>query len=136
MASKIKTASKTYKFAALKQQAERQQEGREARKTPPPFVFDDVEPPIVITAPDTVERQLVIAEMIGPNLEFAPGAVRPLLKALCGKEFPRVWALVKDDTEPDLTVLLITQILEHFKQAGLAMAEAADLPGGSEASSS
>ena len=126
---------KTFKFAALKKEAEAKAEGREKRKLPPPFVMDDVEPPIVVTAPDTVERQMIIAEMIGPNGEFHPSAALPLLRALCGPAFPRIWQLIKDDTEPDLTVLLIQNILDHFKSA-IPETEAAEQPGGSTASSS
>jgi hypothetical protein len=133
--SPVKAATKTFKFAALKKEAEAKAQGREPRVVPPPFVIDDVDPPIVVTAPDTVERQMIIAEMIGPNMEFHPGAALPLLRALCGPAFPRIWMLIKDDTEPDLTVLLIRQILDHFKDA-MPEAEASELPGGSAASSS
>jgi hypothetical protein len=131
----VKAAAKTFKFAVLKKEALAKAEGREPRKLPPPFVIDDVEPPIVITAPDTVERQMVIAEMIGPNMQFHPAAALPLLRALCGPAFPRVWSLIKDDTEPDLTVLMIQSILQHFKES-LPEIEAAEQPGGSTASSS
>ena len=129
-----KAASKTFKFATLKKEAEAKAAGREPRKTPPPFVMDDIDPPIVITAPDTVERQLLIAELIGPHGEFHSSATLPLLRALCGPAFPRVWALIKDDTEPDLTIGLVQAIFEHFREA-LPDTEANEQPGGSGASS-
>jgi hypothetical protein len=105
---------KSFKFATLKREAQKKAEGREKRKLPPPFVLNDIEPPIVITAPDTVERQMIIAEMIGPQLSFDASRALPLLRALCGNEFPRVWALIKDDTEPDTTVALIQAMVAHF----------------------
>lgn len=130
MATKVK--GKGYKFATLKREAEKKAEGREKRKIPPPFVLDDIDPPIVITAPDTVERQMIIAEMIGPKMSFDVSGCLPLLRALCGSEFPRVWALIKDDTEPDTTVRLIQALVEHF--SAIVDADAAELPGGSSAS--
>lgn len=129
---------KTYKFATLKKEAAKKAADRPKAKLPDPFVLDDVQPPIVITAPDTVERQLVIAECIGRDGNFDMANVMPLLRALCGDQFGRVWFLVKNDTEPDTLIALCQTMVDHFaEQGGLTadMVEAAELPGGSTGSS-
>lgn len=127
--------TKTYKFATLKKEANKKAEDRPKRKVPPPFVLDDIEPPISITAPDTVERQLIIAECIGRDGSFDMANVMPLLRALCGNQFGRVWSLVKDDTEPDTLIRLVQALVGHFGDDIDAL-EAEELPGGSTGSSS
>lgn|SRR4051812_38760731 len=128
---------KTYKFATLKAEAQKKAADRPKQKTPDPFVLDDVQPPIVITSPDTVERQLIIAECIGRDGSFDMANVMPLLRALCGDQFGRVWTLVKNDTEPDTLIGLCQAMVDHFAEDGLAdMVEANELPGGSTGSSS
>lgn len=98
-----------------------------------PYVIDDVEPPITITAPDDVERQIGILEMLGPDGDqFQVSDARRVLELLCGEEFPRVWELVRKE---HISVLmeLIADMGEHFGpalEAGMASA-----PGGSPASS-
>jgi hypothetical protein len=125
---------KSYKFANLRAEAKKRAKAQGKQEQPEiePFVMDDVEPPIVITAPDTLERQLVIAEMISPGGDFSAGQALPLLKALCGPAFPRVWALIKDDKDPNTAIALVQALVEHMFDA---VTEAADVPGGSQGSS-
>jgi hypothetical protein len=133
-----KTKTKGYKFAKLREEATKKAAGRAPTPEVEPFVLEDVEPPIVITAPDTVERMLVVAEMIGPNGEFHISNALPLLRAMCGDQFGRVWMLVRDDKDPETLLGLLQAMVDHFtKQATLLrdVKEAADLPGDSEGSS-
>jgi hypothetical protein len=131
MATKKK--QKTYKFAQLRAEADKRSAEREPQRVIPPFVLDDISPPIVITAPDTLERQLVIAEMIGPEGHFQAGQALPLLRALCGEAaFPRVWALIKNDKNADTAIRFVQTLIAHFYEA--IEGEAAELPGGSEGS--
>lgn len=128
--------SKGISFAKLKKEAEAKAAKREPRKVLPPFVINDVEPPIEITMPDTNERQLMIAEMVGRNGDFDPQHSLPLLRALCGPAFGRVWMLVRDDKEPDTLIALIQAIFMHFQDTIEVMQAAEEeLPGGSEDSS-
>jgi len=129
-----KKKQQTYKFASLRAEAARRNEGAEQRQEVPPFVIDDVEPPIVVTAPDTLERQLIIAEMIGPQMDFQAGQALPLLRALCGPAFPRIWSLIKDDKDPNTAIAFVQALISHFYDA--IEAEAAEVPGGSEGLSS
>lgn len=136
-----KTASKakTYKFATIKREAQKAAADQPKRKDLPPFVIEDVQPPIVITQPDTVERQLIIAECIGRDGTFDFASVMPLLRALCGDQFGRVWYLVKDDKDPNTLIALVQTLVEHFQEEAGSLAdavEANELPGGSEGSSS
>lgn len=133
---KAKPSRKTsYKFATIKREAQKRAETREAenpRPVIPPFVLDDVQPPIVITAPDTVERQLMIGEYVGMDGMFNYGNSLGLLRAICGDQFPRVWMMVKDDKNPETLIGLIQTMLDHFAGYISDLTEAAELPGGSE----
>lgn len=133
MASKTKKKTATYKFAQLRAEAAQRAEGHEDQREIPPFVMDDISPPIVITAPDTLERQLVIAEMISPQGNFSASQALPLLRALCGPAFDRVWSLIRNDRDPNTAIALVQALVSHFYDA--IEAEAAELPGGSEGSS-
>lgn len=131
------TKKKGYKFSALREEAAKRSGTREPREQLAPFVLDDIQPPIVITAPDTVERQLTIVECIGRDGTFDMHNVLPLLRALCGDQFGRVWSLLKNDTQPDTLITLVQALVEHFQteSVGLGQAmEAEELPGGTEGS--
>lgn len=127
---------KTYKFATFKKEAERKAAGRAKATLPPPFVMDDIEPPIVITAPDTVERQLMIAECMGRDGAFDMANAMPLLRALCGNQFGRVWSLVRNDEDPETLIALVQALVSHFGSDLEDVTEAAELPGGSTGLSS
>lgn len=126
---------KTMKWSTLKREAEKKADAREPRKVTPPFIIDDVEPPIVIEAPDD-KRVIDIFALMGPQRNFHPGVMKPLLEALCGPQFPRVWMLIPDNSPvaTDMITQLAQMLVDHFI-SGTIEEEAADLPGGSGASS-
>jgi len=132
---KAKTAGSTptYKFADLRAEAARRSTGDPEPIQIEPFVIDDVTPPIVITAPDTLERQLVISDAIARDGEFDASQALPLLKALCGDAFSRVWQLIRHDKNANTAIALVQTLVGHFYDQ--LEIEAADVPGGSEGSS-
>lgn len=123
----------TYKFADLRAEAKRRGANDPPQQVVQPFVLDDVAPPIVITAPDTLERQLIIGDIIGSNGDFEAAQALPLLKALCGDAFGRVWSLIKHDKDPNTAIAFVQTLIMHFYDQ--IEIEAADVPGGSEGSS-
>jgi hypothetical protein len=125
------------KWASLKREAEQRASNRPARPKIEPYIIDDVEPPIVIEPPDD-KRLLVISECVGSDGTFHIARVLPLLRALCGNEFPRVWMLIPDNSAEaqDLMGLLASELIQHFMGALRDAMQAADLPGNSEGSSS
>jgi hypothetical protein len=127
-------ASPTYKFAEMRAEAQAMAIV-EPTGLPesPPFVIDDVVPPIVITAPDTLERQLVIAELIDAGGDFTVGQCLPLLRALCGDAFPRVWQLIRNDKDSNTAIALVQALVGHHYPA--FEGEASEIPGGSPGSS-
>lgn len=129
-----KGKGKTYSFAKLQAEA-RAKAPKLERREADPFVLDDVQPPIVITAPDTVERQLGIAECLDTDGRFDASKAVPLLKALTGSQFGRVWELVRRDKDPNVLIALVQAIFEHFSEELADVQEAEALPGGSGASS-
>lgn len=130
--------AKTYKFHNFVKEAEKRRAQTGPKREVAPFVIDDVQPPIVITEPDTLERQIIIADYVGQwqRGDWDMGNMLPLLRALCGDQFPRVWMLVKDDPDPAVLTPLVNAMFEHFREVLDSVTEAAELPGGSEDSSS
>jgi hypothetical protein len=131
----VKVQKKSYKFATIKREAEKKAAAREPRKEIPPFVLDDIQPPIVITAPDTLERQMIIAELMGPDGVSDPSSALPLLRALCGDQFGRVWSLMRHSKDPEILFEFIQALFDHFSEVIQDMTEAEELPGGAEGSS-
>lgn len=121
-----KPAAKKGVFARLKAEAGKEQ------ATVEPYVIDDVEPPIVITAPTETERQLGIAELFGSEGEFEVKDARRILELVCGDAFEQVWELVRRE-HVSVMLALITDMGQHFQAA--ISGGAGDFPGGSEASS-
>jgi hypothetical protein len=64
----IAARGKATKWATLKKQAAQRTKGHERPKVEP-YIIDDVEPPIIIEPPDD-KRLLIIAECLGPDLQF------------------------------------------------------------------
>jgi hypothetical protein len=102
-------------------------------------VIDDVEPHIVIEPPDE-KTTLIISEQIGivssgldPNLSIQ--RILPLLRAFCGGQFPRVWAMLPTENTTEAVYVLMQALLDHFEVSLRTARDAAELPGGSEASS-
>lgn len=132
----VRPGTPTYKFATLTAEAKAKMDDRTRdRPEVPPFVLDDIQPPIVITQPDTLERILVAAEGFSSVQRGDMGAIMPLLRALCGEAFPQVWYLVRNDKGPDRAIALLTALSDHFEEVLAPFAEAEELPGGSEDSS-
>lgn len=121
------TAKQTGVFARLKAEAERSQ------PAPEPYVIDDADPPIVITAPTDTETQIGLAELFGSAGEFDIKDARRILELVCGDSFPAVWELFRRE-HVSVMVALIADMSAHFGPS--LNAEAASLPGGSAASSS
>lgn len=115
-------------FARLKAEAE------EDRSEPlEPYVLDDVDPPIIIEAPDDSERQLALAELFDSQGGFEVRDARRILQLVCGDAFDRVWELVRHE-HISVLVKLIDDMGSHFaKQSQLDGAQ--EFPGGSVASS-
>lgn len=142
--TKAKAAQrKTHKWADFQAEADRRAEGREERPSAEPFIIDDVEPPIVIPPPDE-KTVLVISEQIGilstdlMDPMTSSGRVLPLLRAFCGDQFPRVWAMLPKENTTNAVNIVMQALLDHFTAQNQQLAharEAAKLPGGSKASS-
>lgn len=59
-----------------------------------PYVIRDVEPPIEITDPVETERVVALAELFAATKkgkQVDPSRFHPLLKAICGDAYDRVW---------------------------------------------
>jgi hypothetical protein len=124
-----------YKLSALRAEAARKDANRKPPPEIDPFIIKDVEPPIVITAPVEVGRVLVIMDCVGRNGEFDMANALPLLRALCGDQFGRVWSLIADNKTDSLMVAIIQKMMDHFKGLMDVAMEAQKQPGGSEGSS-
>lgn len=127
--------TKTYKFATLKAQGEKEAGKRGKIPKAKPFILADVDPPISIEPPDP-KRALEISEYIGQDGTFHMSRARPLLKAMCGVQFGRVWQLIPDDDDSasEIIAQLVQAMFEHFNDSLSDVTEAADLPGGTEGS--
>src|SRR3954466_8199252 len=124
-----------YKLSELRAEASRKDADRKPPPEIDPFVINDVEPPIVITAPVELGRTLIIMDGVGRNGEFEMANALPLLRALCGDQFGRVWALIADNRTDSLMVAIIQKMMDHFKGLMDVAMEAQKQPGGSEGSS-
>lgn len=73
----------------------------EAKKELPvfePYVLDEtLDPPLVIEPPIGLDAQLTVLGMADKNGDTEIRNVKPMLHALCGKSFDRVWDLLKDE---------------------------------------
>lgn len=98
----------SYKFADFEAEA------YEGREPTPPFVIDDVDPPISIESPAVLEVQIELSEMVGPNLEYDASDTRRILELMCGDAFPAVWELVRRK-HPRVFNAMAGALLEHFR---------------------
>lgn len=121
-----KSQRKSYSFTKYKAEAAKDRTPTE------PFVIDDVEPPIEIQPPTTLEQQVELNELIGPDGEFEMRNVRKILAAFCGPAFPRLWELLRKE-HADVFAAVANDMIAHFKED--LDTEAANAPGGSPASS-
>lgn len=124
--AKSTDAPKVSRFAQLVAEAKKEY------TAPAPYIFDAYDPPIEISAPDSLERSLALATLHDTQGHVSPEELRPMLEALVGDDaFPVVWAAVRN--EPiEVVFALIEDINDHFMGDALAGAEA--LPGGPQGS--
>lgn len=115
-------------FARLKEQAAKDAPELE------PYVIDDVEPPIVIEAPTDSAVQLEIAELFGEDGGFAMKDARKIIRLLAGDAFDRVMEVFGRE-HISVLLALIDDMGRHFQEQRPELAEVADFPGGSHASS-
>jgi hypothetical protein len=123
-----KPAAKTEEAEAPKSRwATLRDQARAKHKPQAPYIFDGCEPPVEVTAPDSVERVTALAELLDRDGQFEFQRIRPLLQVLCGDAFPAVWAVVKDEPA-EVLMPLIQDINDHFN--AVPGDEGNDLPGG------
>lgn len=120
-------------FARLEREA---MEDYEPRR---PYVIDDVEPPIVITDPVEAERLVALAELFAATREqrqIEPARFHPLLKAICGDAYDRVWEELLRKKHLRVAYAFLDDVQSWFAPNGPASAKggASELPGGSEIS--
>lgn len=81
---------------------------------PRPFVIDDVEPPIYITAPNTIGRTTALAAMVSMDGEFDARNTVPVLRAMVGDDvWPRVWELL-DGAPLEVLRVFMDKLQKHF----------------------
>ncbi|MEV2222758.1 hypothetical protein AB0E01_23110 [Nocardia vinacea] len=125
MAAK-KVVKKVSRFEQLKAEAKKDYH------PPAPYIFDGAEPPVEITAPDTLERSLALAALLDSRGSISVRDLESMIQALVGRNaFPYVWDAIRD--EPiDVAMALVDDINSHFD--AVPGEEAAELPGGESAS--
>lgn len=121
-------AAKKIVPAAKSRWAQMRDQARAEHKPTAPYLFDAVDPPIEISAPDTVERVTALAELVDGKGEFEFGTLRRLVAAICGDAFDRVWVIVQD--EPiEVLFALVSDMADHFNAVPDSKV-GDDLPGG------
>lgn len=135
-----KPTADTQPAAAKSRWATIRDQARKEHKPRDPYVFDDtVTPPIVITAPDTVERVTALAALIDMaknddgtiKTDVDPKNVVPMFRAICGDAFQRVWSVISNEPVEVLWPLF-WDINDHF--GAVPGDDGEDLPGGESAS--
>lgn len=93
-----------------------------------PYLFDAVEPPIEIKAPDTIEQTLAFASLLDNTGSVSERDFKSLLATICGDAFPKVWAVLK--REPNVVLMpFIQELNDHFSELPAADDEVAEVPG-------
>lgn len=126
------TAPKQGVFARIKAEAEAD---RGDEPVIEPYVIDDVEPPIIVGAPETSEQITALGEMLSNDGKFTTLDARRVLAAICGAGFPAMWELVRHE-HISVLLALIKDMGEHFEKQGALLVDEDDSPGGTGASSS
>ncbi|SLG40434.1 Uncharacterised protein [Mycobacteroides abscessus subsp. abscessus] len=101
-----------------------------------PFVIDDVDPPIVITEPVESDRVValgILYRQTSGGDQIEPTQFHPLLRALCGNAYDRVWNELLRNAHINVTTRFIKALLDHFRPQGPAAGKggAEAVPGGS-----
>lgn len=133
MAAKKTTDSPTESlFARLEREA------MEDYTAPEPFVIAEANPPIVITAPVETHRVVAIAQIYSASQagDIDPAQFHPLLRAVCGDAYERVWTEFLADRHYSVAYLFLLEIQKWFLPNGPAAVTGGgeELPGGSEPS--
>ena len=103
-------------------------------KPTPPYPFGlDPDSLINISRPDTTERALALATIVDDRGNIDVEGLKPMLEALAGQAFDRVWYVVRD-LPLEVTIALVLDMQDWFY--GSAAEGVDDLPGGSGDSSS
>lgn len=92
-----------------------------------PYLIDAFDPPIVVTAPDSLERTLALATLVDQRGKIEIDKLRQYMEALFGDSFEDVWDLIKDQP-PTVAMALMQDINDHFNDGADDGAD--DLPGG------
>lgn len=93
-----------------------------------PYLFDAVEPSIEIQAPTTVAQTLAIAALLDESGAISERDFKSFLSEICGKSFPQVWRVIKDEPSPMLNAF-IQDLNEHFSALPADDAEVEEVPG-------
>ncbi|RBO87963.1 hypothetical protein [Nocardia puris] len=105
----------------------------EAKKNyiaPDPYIFDGADPPVEISAPDSLERSLALATLLDAAGSVAVRDLEAMIAALVGRAaYPAVWDAIRDEPV-EVTLALVQDIQRHFDAA--PDESAADLPGGAQ----
>jgi hypothetical protein len=105
-----KAAPKKSRWATLKAEALKDYDPT------PPYLFDAVEPPIEIKAPDSIEQTLALASLLDNSGAISERDFKSLLETICGKAFPAVWAVLADEPVGVL-MPFINDLNAHFRAA-------------------
>ncbi|KZM72202.1 hypothetical protein [Nocardia terpenica] len=125
-AQKKSSASSESNWARLVREATKD------RKQFEPYVFDAYDPPVLITPPTGLERQLMLARLSDEAGSVEPDDLPEMLAALVGEAaFAKVWDALRDQPL-DVTLALIEDINRHFNKGADGGAE--EFPGGDSAS--
>ncbi|WP_306365304.1 hypothetical protein [Nocardia sp. CC227C] len=127
MAAAKKTAPVEVEAPKKSRWATLRDEARAQHKPKAPYIFDGCEPPVEITAPDSIERLTALLELVDRKGEVDPTRMRDLVRTVLGDAFDRVWAVIKDEPA-EVLLPFIGDISDHFDAD--PGEEAGALPGG------
>ena len=117
-----KAAAKKSRWAALKAEALKDY------APTPPYLFDAVDPPIEIKAPDSIEQTLALASLLDSSGAISERDFKSLLETICGKAFPAVWKVLADEPAGVL-MPFIDDLNAHFRAAPDEEEDVESVPG-------
>ncbi|BCN44702.1 hypothetical protein [Prescottella equi] len=115
-----------------------EREAMEDYTPPKPFVIEEANPPIVITAPVETHRVVAISQIYAASQagDIDPAQFHPLLRAVCGDAYDRVWMEFLADRHYNVAYLFLLELQRWFMPNGASAVTGGgeELPGGSEPS--
>lgn len=115
--------------------AQLEREAMEGYVPAEPYVLKEFDPPIVITEPVESGRIVAIAELYASGGRLTPQRFLPVLKAICGDAFERVWTELLCNKHMNVAHRFMKDVQDHFSPKPAAGSNgAADVPGGSTVS--